>query len=79
MNTTEMDHPFHLHGFRFQVVQGAGVEPARRAWRDTIDVPANATIKIRLKLEEHPGRWMFHCHILEHAELGMMGELAVEK
>jgi len=79
VNTTEMDHPFHLHGFRFQVVQGAGVEPTRRAWRDTIDIPANATIKIRMKLEEHPGSWMFHCHILEHAELGMMGELAVEK
>ena len=77
VNATMMDHPFHLHGFRFQVVQGAGSEPTRRAWRDTINVPANATMRIRMRLDDHPGTWMFHCHILEHAERGMMGELLV--
>ena len=77
VNATMMDHPFHLHGFRFQVVQGVGSEPTRRAWRDTINVPANATMRIRMRLDDHPGTWMFHCHILEHAERGMMGELVV--
>lgn len=79
INETMMDHPFHLHGFRFQVVQGAGIEPARRAWRDTINVPADSTVQIRMRLDEHPGTWMFHCHILEHAERGMMGELLVSE
>jgi len=78
-NTTSMDHPFHLHGFRFQVVKGAGREPTRRAWRDTINVPAKETVRIRMRLEEHPGMWMFHCHLLEHAERGMMGELDVRE
>jgi bilirubin oxidase len=75
VNTTSMDHPFHLHGFRFQVVSGTN-EP--RAWRDTLNVPAAQTVRIRLRLDDHPGMWMFHCHILEHAERGMMGELQVD-
>ena len=72
-NTAEMDHPFHLHGFRFQVVGGEGP----RAWRDTINIPAKQTVSFRVRLEDHPGSWMFHCHILEHAERGMVGELVV--
>lgn len=78
VNTTEMDHPFHLHGFRFQIVSDAGVAPEFRAWRDTINVPAEKTTRIRVRFEENPGTWMFHCHILEHAERGMAGELVVD-
>ncbi|MBK7198887.1 MAG: multicopper oxidase family protein [Myxococcales bacterium] len=73
VNTTEMDHPFHLHGFRFQLIAPA----ADVAWRDTINIPAGQTVVFRTRLEDHAGRWMFHCHILEHAERGMMGELEV--
>ncbi len=75
-NTTQMDHPFHLHGFRFQVVSDAMGKPILE-WRDTLNVPALTTVRIRMRLEDHPGTWMFHCHILEHAERGMMGELHV--
>ena len=77
VNTTEMDHPFHLHGFRFQVTSNDGVAPAYRALQDTVNVPADTTTRFRVQLEEHAGTWMFHCHILEHAEHGMMGELQV--
>ncbi len=76
VNTTPMDHPLHLHGFRFQVVSTSDDEPL--AWRDTLNVPAMQTVRIRLRLDDHAGTWMFHCHILEHAERGMMGELQVE-
>jgi FtsP/CotA-like multicopper oxidase with cupredoxin domain len=78
VNETEMDHPFHLHGFRFQLTSDAGAAPAFRAWRDTINVPAEKTVRIRVRLEDNPGTWMFHCHILEHAERGMAGELRVQ-
>jgi FtsP/CotA-like multicopper oxidase with cupredoxin domain len=78
VNTTEMDHPFHLHGFRFQVTSDAGRTPDFAAWRDTVNVRADTTLHFRVQLDEHPGTWMFHCHILEHAERGMMGELLVE-
>lgn len=77
VNTTEMDHPFHLHGFRFQVVSEDGQAPAFLAWRDSINVRAKKTTTFRVRLEDHAGTWMFHCHILEHAERGMMGELVV--
>jgi FtsP/CotA-like multicopper oxidase with cupredoxin domain len=77
INTTAMDHPFHLHGFRFQVVSEAGVVPAFRAWRDTVNVPAMQTVILRVRFDSNPGTWMFHCHILEHAERGMAGELTV--
>ncbi len=76
-NTTEMDHPFHLHGFRFQTLSIDGTPAAEPAWHDTVNVPAGAKMLIRTALEERPGTWMFHCHILEHAERGMMGELVV--
>jgi FtsP/CotA-like multicopper oxidase with cupredoxin domain len=69
-NETDWAHPFHLHGFFFQVV---GEAPAR--WRDTVSVPAHATVRIVTRFDERPGSWMFHCHILDHAELGMMGML----
>ena len=77
VNNTEMDHPFHLHGFRFQVVTEGAVGPAFRAWRDTINVRANSTSILRVRFDDQPGTWMFHCHILEHAERGMAGELMV--
>jgi FtsP/CotA-like multicopper oxidase with cupredoxin domain len=73
VNFTMMDHPFHLHGFRFQLVD----EESGPAWRDTINVPAGQTVKFFVRFEDNPGKWMFHCHILEHAERGMMGELEV--
>ncbi|MFZ5893791.1 MAG: multicopper oxidase family protein [Myxococcota bacterium] len=79
VNTTDMDHPFHLHGFRFQIVSENGSAPSFRAWRDSINVQAKQTVRIRVRFEENPGTWMFHCHILEHAERGMMGELAVTR
>ena len=72
VNETTMDHPFHLHGFFFQVV---GQSP--RAWRDTVNIPANSTVTLTVNLDGFPGRWMYHCHILGHAERGMMGELEV--
>jgi FtsP/CotA-like multicopper oxidase with cupredoxin domain len=79
VNTTPMDHPFHLHGFRFQLASDDGVAPDFLAWRDTINVRAQTTTRFHVELEDHAGTWMFHCHILEHAERGMMGELQVSE
>ena len=45
--------------------------------KDTINVPAKSSFKAAAKFDE-PGRWMYHCHILEHAEGGMMGEVSVK-
>ncbi len=75
-NKAEMDHPFHLHGMFFQVIDAPGMPPALSGWKDTVNVPQLATVRFAVKYDP-PGMWMFHCHILEHAELGMMGDLMV--
>lgn len=77
VNDTEMDHPFHLHGFFFQVTSAGGVTETERAWKDTVNVRGKSNLKFLVRFDDHPGTWMYHCHILEHAERGMMGELVV--
>ena len=72
VNDSEMDHPFHLHGFFFQVLDGG-----TPAWKDTVNVPGKSTVRLAIRFTDHPGRWMYHCHILEHAERGMIGEVDV--
>jgi len=75
-NETQWSHPFHLHGFFFQVLDDNG-EPLRPlAWKDTVDVPYKKTVRLAVRYDDRPGAtgmWMFHCHILDHAEGGLMG------
>jgi FtsP/CotA-like multicopper oxidase with cupredoxin domain len=79
-NASEMDHPFHVHGTFFQILSANGVPVpgADLADKDTVIVPRMSTLRLVSRFEE-PGRWMYHCHILEHAEGGMMGEFTVEE
>lgn len=76
-NLSMMDHPFHLHGFFFQVIEENGKAPAYNAWKDTYNLGPKATIKIAWMPDNRPGRWMYHCHILEHHEAGMMASFDV--
>jgi FtsP/CotA-like multicopper oxidase with cupredoxin domain len=73
-NDTDFSHPFHLHGFFFQVLDENRVPE----WKDTVDVPHKSELKIAVTFDNRPGMWMYHCHILDHAEVGMMGHLHVE-
>ncbi|QGA36830.1 multicopper oxidase domain-containing protein [Burkholderia glumae] len=79
-NTTDMDHPFHLHGTQFQVLErelrGQRTREPFRAWRDTVNVRKGETVRIAT-VQHQAGERMFHCHILEHEDLGMMGTLKV--
>ena len=73
-NDAEMDHPFHLHGMFFQVLDVGGVAAVHAGWKDTVNIPQKTTLRFAVRYGG-AGRWMYHCHILEHAERGMMGEL----
>ncbi len=76
-NASEMHHPFHIHGNRFQVVDVDGAPPAQaQGWKDTFDIPPRTTVTIVSELD-NPGEWMYHCHILEHADEGMAGMMMV--
>jgi FtsP/CotA-like multicopper oxidase with cupredoxin domain len=76
-NTSMMDHPFHLHGFFFQVLEENGEAPAYKAWKDTYNLKPKSKIKIAWMPDNRPGRWMYHCHILEHHAAGMMAHFEV--
>lgn len=76
-NTSRMDHPFHLHGFFFQVLEVNGVVPQYIAWKDTVNLPPRSKVKIAWIPDNRPGSWMYHCHILEHHAAGMMGHFEV--
>jgi FtsP/CotA-like multicopper oxidase with cupredoxin domain len=78
-NDTMMDHPFHLHGFFFQVIEVNGKPPAYLSWEDTVNIPAHGRIRIAWMPDDRPGAWMYHCHILEHHAAGMMAHFHVER
>jgi FtsP/CotA-like multicopper oxidase with cupredoxin domain len=76
-NVVGMDHPFHLHGFQFQVLDRDGVPEPSPSWKDTVNVPKHQTVRFIVRYDNFPGMWMFHCHILDHEDHGMMGVLEV--
>ncbi|MBK9259590.1 MAG: multicopper oxidase family protein [Polyangiaceae bacterium] len=77
-NSMDFAHPFHLHGFFFQALDESGAPVHPMEWKDTIDVPVHSTKRFVVTYDNRPGMWMFHCHILDHADAGMMGMLHVE-
>lgn len=74
-NEMDWDHPFHLHGFFFHETDAAGAPVEPRELRDTINIPRRESRRFVVAFDERPGMWMFHCHILDHADAGMMGML----
>ncbi|HEV7595226.1 MAG TPA: multicopper oxidase family protein [Gemmatimonadaceae bacterium] len=77
-NIVGMDHPFHLHGFQFQVLDRDGVPEPYRAWKDMLNIRKHTSARIIVRYDDYPGKWMFHCHILDHEDHGMMGVLEVK-
>jgi FtsP/CotA-like multicopper oxidase with cupredoxin domain len=73
-----MDHPFHLHTNHFQITSVNGTPPPYRAWKDTVLVPFGQSVRIRIPFRDFGGKTVYHCHILDHEDLGMMGMLAIQ-
>jgi len=72
-NKTPYSHPFHLHGFFFQPLDDSDVPLEPIAQKDTLDIGPLSRRRFVVSYDDRPGMWMFHCHILDHAEAGMMG------
>jgi FtsP/CotA-like multicopper oxidase with cupredoxin domain len=85
-----MAHPIHVHGGQFQVVERA-VSPAWKAaadtmseglvddgWKDTFLLRPGERVRIRVRFARHPGLFLYHCHNLEHEDMGMMRNFRVE-
>jgi FtsP/CotA-like multicopper oxidase with cupredoxin domain len=77
VNRSPVHHPFHLHGFFFQVLEVNGKPPEFLSWEDTVNVPALGRVRIAWMPDDRPGEWMYHCHILEHHAAGMMAHFDV--
>jgi FtsP/CotA-like multicopper oxidase with cupredoxin domain len=75
----EIPHSFHLHGVQFQILDINGKRPpaGEDGWKDTILVWPGDTIRIIIPFREFPGLYMYHCHLLEHEDDGMMGQFEV--
>ena len=72
-----MQHPIHFHGQRLMALSTNGVKNDNPVWADTVLVAKGDTVDILLDAS-NPGVWVAHCHILEHAESGMMTSFKVE-
>ncbi len=81
---TLVGHPLHLHGSQFQIFSRA-VDPNRLAnwqtvsggftdegWKDTFLIMPGETVKILVRFSRYPGVFLYHCHTLEHEDMGMM-------
>jgi len=69
-------HPMHLHGVFFQVLERAGgrgsLIATENGWKDTVMVLPGETVKVIVPFGSNKGKFVFHCHNLEHEDDGMM-------
>lgn len=77
-NSSPMDHPMHLHVWPMQVVTEAGREVAAPRWLDVVNVPAFGEVTVRVAFDDFAGRTVYHCHILDHEDRGMMATVLAQ-
>ena len=81
-NATPLTHPFHIHDVQFRVLDRTGTppHPHEHGLKDTVLVDPSSAVRIITEFSDfadpdHP--YMYHCHILEHEDAGMMGQFVV--
>ena len=80
-NTSMMAHPFHIHNVQFKIIARRGkVKGHELGFKDVVLVRPHETVQVLIKFPEFSDAktpYMYHCHILEHEDLGMMGQFVV--
>jgi FtsP/CotA-like multicopper oxidase with cupredoxin domain len=85
-NQSPMYHPFHIHGVQFQVLgrtyekKDVQLQAFEHGWKDTVMIAPSQTVRLIIKFTDFADPnlpYMFHCHILEHEDMGMMGQFVV--
>jgi FtsP/CotA-like multicopper oxidase with cupredoxin domain len=81
-NSSEMSHPFHIHDIQFLILTKNGSQPPNneRGWKDVVLVKPGETVRIIAQFSDFADPdtpFMYHCHILEHEDGGMMGQFVV--
>lgn len=78
VNEMPMAHPFHIHVNDFQLLEVNGAPQPFDGMQDTVLVPSNGEVKFRIKFDPRfTGKFVYHCHILKHEDLGMMATINV--
>lgn len=72
VNLTPYPHPIHVHVNPMQILAINGEPLEHKHWQDTIAVPAAGTVTLRMRFTDFDGRFVMHCHILPHEDMGMM-------
>jgi FtsP/CotA-like multicopper oxidase with cupredoxin domain len=74
-------HPVHVHGASFQVVSRTGgrgrLYPWELGWKDTVLLHDRETVDILVRFDNYRGKYVMHCHQLEHESMGMMANFDV--
>ena len=72
--SSDLHHPVHVHLSPFQVLRRGTQGPGRydAGWKDTVDLTPSETVEVAIRFTEHTGRFMLHCHNLEHEDMMMM-------
>jgi FtsP/CotA-like multicopper oxidase with cupredoxin domain len=71
---TDVHHPVHVHLDPFQVLRrgSGGPGPLDGGWKDTVDLRPAEVVDVAVRFADHPGRFVLHCHNLEHEDMAMM-------
>lgn len=79
VNQTGHQHPVHIHLIQFQVLDINGVpqDPSTHGWKDVLVAPPNGHMTVIARFQGHIGKYLFHCHNLEHEDLGMMADYEI--
>lgn len=78
-NVSQEQHPFHIHVNDFQVISVNGKPYDAHGLQDTVILPAQGKVVIRMSFQDFIGKFVYHCHILAHEDNGMMGVVEVVK
>jgi len=77
VNSGPLAHPFHLHVWPFTVTAASDGGPTTGVPQDVVLVPAGGWVKVRIPFTTYTGRSVYHCHILDHEDAGMMATVVV--
>ncbi len=77
VNRTAFAHVMHLHGHHMREIARSDGPPDGEAWRDSVLMQPDSEVTLAF-VADNPGKWMLHCHMLEHQAAGMQTWIAVE-
>jgi spore coat protein A len=74
-----ISHNLHLHGVHFQVLDRDGIPVSghETGWKDTIMIRPGGTVRFKVRFDQYAGRYLYHCHLIDHSGMGMMAQMEV--